>query len=125
MNGGNGSAPGGGGGAGGLFYFLLRDFYSPSKYPNNTISWEDGDPEILGGHLAIGNGGTIFSGEDGLGGFIQGTPCYKGYEFHICQKCDIGFYKDNPSSYTCNICLNLPSHANYNTTGWSNPACPY
>ena len=39
INGGDGSAPGGGGGAGGLFYFLLRDFYSPSQYPNNTINW--------------------------------------------------------------------------------------
>lgn len=70
INGGDGSAPGGGGGAGGLFYFLLRDFYSPSQYPNNTINWLDNDPIIIGGSYALGNGRSIDDGEDGSDGFI-------------------------------------------------------
>ncbi len=49
LDGGSGSSPGGGGGAGGAFFFLLKDFYNPGTYPENTINWKKGDPVILGG----------------------------------------------------------------------------
>ena len=107
INGGKGSSPGGGGGAGGAFFFLLKDFYNPVTYPENTQNWKNGDPTILGG--CGGNATSMIAmGGIGSGGFTQSTPCYKGFELHTCRACAKGTYKDNPTHFDCSPCTHLP-----------------